>query len=784
MYNGVKRNRGYVMNPIFLDIHIHTSEDPNNINMGYDVRTLLSKIKEVCQGADFLISLTDHNIINKVAYLKLLEYTQNVLLGVELHIKNHSNRPAYHCHIIFNVVITKEIIDDINGILDKLYPDKIITRDTDKVPNLEDIINNFDKYDFILLPHGGQSHSTFDKSVGKDTVFDTTLERSIYYNQFDGFTARSNEGLESTVEYFKRLGINEFVNLITCTDNYNPTLYPNAKVREASEFIPTWMMAEPTFDGVRLSLSEASRLIYSKNKPNQWCEYIKGAILKNDEIDIDVELTPGLNVVIGGSSSGKTLFVDSLYRKIKGEIAGSAYEAKFKISDMEIDNPSGSRPHYISQNYIMKVIDTNNDDDQIQHIEIIKNVFPEDAGIINLVNEGILVLKRHLSKLIESIKVIEEEQNNLTHIPIFSRLILKDGIKENLIKKIEPSDQLINEMEYLEEEYKVHIQQLDEIKRFMTEKIFIEKGDEEVERLKAKLTKGYEISSLEIITRKYIKEHIEALDKHLYSDNQEQRMKKDTFDKLITSIRRYSQALKTFNATLNEISQYAITIETQKVTSMGHTLYINNSFKLTKEKFLEVVNKYLKREHIINTFEDIVPQSLFQDRFKKQTPKVRDYDDFMNKVCSDFEKLNQRKYEIITSEGKNFNSLSAGWKTSVLLDLLLGYEGDMAPLIIDQPEDNLATNYINRGLIDAIKKIKAKKQIILVSHNATIPMLGDAQNIILCENKQKIEIKSARLEGKIDGKSIVDYIADITDGGKPSIKKRVKKYNLKRFREE
>ena len=108
----------------------------------------------------------------------------------------------------------------------------------------------------------------------------------------------------------------------------------------------------------------------------------------------------------------------------------------------------------------------------------------------------------------------------------------------------------------------------------------------------------------------------------------------------------------------------------------------------------------------------------------------------------------------------------------------------MAPLIIDQPEDNLATNYINKGLIDAIKNIKTKKQIILVSHNATIPMLGDAQNIILCKNEDgKIKIRSNKLEGKIDDKSVVDHIAEITDGGKSSIKKRVKKYNLKHFRE-
>ena len=126
-----------------------------------------------------------------------------------------------------------------------------------------------------------------------------------------------------------------------------------------------------------------------------------------------------------------------------------------------------------------------------------------------------------------------------------------------------------------------------------------------------------------------------------------------------------------------------------------------------------------------------------------------------------------------TKDDKDFESLSAGWKTSVLLDLILGYDKDIAPIIIDQPEDNLATKYINDGLVAAIKKVKKNKQIILVSHNATIPMMGDAQQIIYCENSQ----------GKINGTPVLDLIASITDGGKPSIKKRVKKYNLKKFTE-
>lgn len=62
-------------------------------------------------------------------------------------------------------------------------------------------------------------------------------------------------------------------------------------------------------------------------------------------------------------------------------------------------------------------------------------------------------------------------------------------------------------------------------------------------------------------------------------------------------------------------------------------------------------------------------------------------------------------------------------------------------------------------------------------------MMADAQNIIYCTNDgNQIAISSAPLEGSINGVPVLDLIANITDGGKPSIKKRVKKYNLKKYK--
>lgn len=774
---------GDIMQPVYVDIHIHTSENPNEINRDYNVDLLLSKIKEISNNSDTLLSLTDHNTINKYVYLELCTKTDNVLIGAELHIKNYDSKPPYHCHIIFDTKQNMEdMIDDINLKLDELYPDKVITPDTNNVPTLERIIKVFSEYDFVLLPHGGQSHSTFDKSVPREIRFDSTIERNIYYNQFDGFTARDNRGLDETQEYFKRLGIFGFVNLVTCTDNYNPNLYPNAKARNAGPFIPTWMLAKPTFNGLRLSLSESDRFIYANEKPNIRYEHIEKAFLQNDFVDIDVQLTSGLNVVIGGSSSGKTLLVDSIFNKLNNDFEKSLYKG-LGVENINVSNPSGIIPHYISQNYIIKVIDQTNENAGIEKIDLIKSVFPEDLDVTNKVRRALSALKEDIYELIDKVKIIQEEIKKINRISVPSRLIVDSMLEKNLATQLLPNDSLLLSFSKDEDYYDNIKNILKELKSFMKTNPFAISIDNEINIIVSRIEELKKKVDFENSVRLIIEAHKSDIDTYLASTNSEQQRKNQDFENLLSNIKSYVRARKDFDEVLDRISNYSYTVNSKEVTSMGHKLYIENNFQLTKESFLNTVNKFLKSTSKIQNFEDIMPEYLFDDKYSGRSPKVHGYDDFESKIYSEFEKMNKRSYKIITKENRNFDDLSAGWKTSVLLDLILGYESDVAPLIIDQPEDNLATDYINRGLIRSIKNIKTKKQIILVSHNATIPMLGDAQNVVLCNNDNgKIVIRAAELESSINEISMVDYIAKITDGGKSSIKKRVKKYNLKNFR--
>jgi hypothetical protein len=771
------------MNPIYIDLHIHTSEDPNSLNKAYDIDLLNKNILKFTNNSDYLISLTDHNTINEDIYLKAVEKGLNIIVGVELHIKNYDECPAYHGHIYFNIeAIDKAVLRDLNNKLDKLYPNKVVNKADDSIPKIDTIINIFDSYDFLLLPHGGQSHCTFDTSIPDGVKFDTTMERSIYYNQFDGFTARGNTGLEKTQEYFKKLGINDFVNLITCTDNYSPREYPKAKAKDAHPFIPTWMLAQPTYNGLRLSLSESSRLIYAITKPQLWSENIKSVKLKKANIDIDIYLTQGLNVVIGGSSSGKTLLVDSIYKRISNDFSQTNY-THYEVEKLEIDNPSGVTPHYLSQNYIMSVVNEATDD-KIDNIEIIKNVFPGDADIRTKIEYNLRTLKRQLKELIECVRIIEQQDKALKKIPILSRLITTKHIEKNVFDKLQPTSKEKSAIEYKEQSYEEHTTILNEIEIVLTNNPFIKHNKTLVPKLEKELLQVLNASNFSSKIKGVISSEKLKLDRELRDKNVEEQSKKQDFEKLLESIRKYAFFTKKFKSIVKQISAYSIKFDSEQIESMGHKLYIENGFQLNKDIFLEVINKYLKTDNKIDKFKNITPESLFESNYKKQTPKVQDYDDFEKKIYKDFESYNKKQYKIITSDNRKFENLSAGWKTSVILDIILGYEKDMAPIIIDQPEDNLATNYINSGLVSAIKKIKGKKQIILVSHNATIPMLADAQNIILCNNvNNKIVIQSSPLEGKIKDKNVLDYIAEITDGGKSSIKKRVKKYNLKKFTE-
>ena len=124
--------------------------------------------------------------------------------------------------------------------------------------------------------------------------------------------------------------------------------------------------------------------------------------------------------------------------------------------------------------------------------------------------------------------------------------------------------------------------------------------------------------------------------------------------------------------------------------------------------------------------------------------------------------------------------LSTGQKaTAVLLLLLL--ESD-APLIVDQPEDDLDNRFITEGIVPRIREEKNKRQFVFSTHNANIPVLGDAELIIGLTARGEAEQGQARISsehlGSIDARSVRELVEELLEGGKDAFEKRRLKYGF------
>ena len=77
----------------------------------------IKKIDDLERQVQNLIKTTGDDLMqvsNKKAYMKALDKIDNLLLGVELHVRNYKECKPYHCHIIFNSYLFPIKITSIN----------------------------------------------------------------------------------------------------------------------------------------------------------------------------------------------------------------------------------------------------------------------------------------------------------------------------------------------------------------------------------------------------------------------------------------------------------------------------------------------------------------------------------------------------------------------------------------------------------------------------------------------------------------------------------------------
>lgn len=462
-----------------------------------------------------------------------------------------------------------------------------------------------------------------------------------------------------------------------------------------------------------------------------------------------------------------------------------------------------------------------------------KTLFLEKSAVIRTIDE-VLAGK---GKIETKIKDIEEKIKKLQQSGIADIISLKEKFaKENsvvekfsseLVKKESKLEEIIKEFEVYNPDFSTfgedHTKELIQFTNVAKDGIAQIRDDlinlkDKTNKIRLQFEESVNTSNWEI---------------ELNRNDSEFTLKKDNLEKLgigaISNFERFSVEKTKLEKELDEINTQALTRETEKterdrisseffslckeITSkrQGFVKNIMTDDKIkvsikpfrNKTDFESRLRKILQREN--STFQqdiDTLSKLCFIGNVENGIEKVRDLflkiraDEeisinisrqfitlvkLMNDSQIDEIKLLIPEDEIDvqykTTARSNYKSLStasAGQKTTAILTFILSF--GRAPLILDQPEDDLDNRLVYDLIVDRLKKSKENRQIIVVTHNANIPVNGDAEYIISMDSESK-KLKVLH-SGTVEQDSIKKEICDVMEGGDKAFEMRSKRYNI------
>lgn len=231
---------------------------------------------------------------------------------------------------------------------------------------------------------------------------------------------------------------------------------------------------------------------------------------------------------------------------------------------------------------------------------------------------------------------------------------------------------------------------------------------------------------------------------------------------------------------------YEVAVKT--INQSQPELSVRLEFKGERDKFKEFLKsdfrgssiKDIKYQAIVDTFSDYAAliEDILIDGGKKCKEILTATE--LGKLC---EKIETQYQELISKETPNSVEIfyhdkplkqhSLGQRASALVLFILSQkENDV--VIIDQPEDDLDNKVIYDEVIKAICSKKPDIQFIFATHNANIPVLGNAEKILVAELSNDVITID---QGNIDNPKTHEQIVSIMEGGQEAFDKRKKIYS-------
>ncbi len=117
---------------------------------------------------------------------------------------------------------------------------------------------------------------------------------------------------------------------------------------------------------------------------------------------------------------------------------------------------------------------------------------------------------------------------------------------------------------------------------------------------------------------------------------------------------------------------------------------------------------------------------------------------------------------------------SPGQKTAALLAFLLSYGQE--PLVLDQPEDDLDNQLIYELIVRQMRDKKKQRQIIVVTHNPSIVVNGDAELVVALASRAGQTTTDCK--GSLQEAEVRDSVCRIMEGGLEAFKERYRRITV------
>ena len=755
--------------PIKIDLHIHT---PGS----YDYKKTYNtdekeyiEILKVAQANEIrVIAVTDHNTFKGYKCLKTI-YEQHkefsgilLLCGIEI--------TCFTKHILayfpptFSSKEQREFLETIGLPTDDEVPKNSASADIFAPAGLLDKI--YEVGGFAILAHADSDHGflqdVLNKEKHKDSVFTgQTLVKMLKREALFGVQIKNKYSIDKLKESLRnkeyrgvdKLGIFSFSDFHGFNnDNRIGKDYTTIKLSERS------------FEAVKMALDDPKRHLVTKDESNDY-PYIIGVAIANDFLKIDEEnkyfimrLHPGVNCIIGGRGTGKSTILQIVSSTLRFNNKKARENGLKRLGEVLL---------YITAKniiYCINILNHNTRDKYTNEIfpnptvkiykldgKIFANV--TDSAYYNVAKlcgigyeQGEISSTRNRENGVKSIieNYAFRENNNAFFKAMKSYEYDKKAL-EKALKKYEDVKQDKPLWVCLEEDKKLDsfVQSM-ATRRKHLKKIFECYGDvcDEISKI---LSGKVIVKSCYFISQKN--------KNFLFSDFLEK-----------VCIQKYNDYKIKIKDTLNNI----LTINDKAEGFMFFEL-------LLQGKFDEVIEKYnltRRDKYTMFTKKELIEILSKMRNSIDGTIALMDYEInivlYTNVNGWDKSKEETFRSALEVSMGQNAVAI-----LSIILDAT-GEMGDNRTVLLDQPEDDIDNRFIYSSLVEQFRKNANKRQIIVSTHNANIPVGVDADNIILMEcQDNKGYIKA---NGALDKRSITNAVLEVLEGGKDAFERRKGKY--------